>query len=213
MKLSRVLLNALTSIRFPGSSRYWELRYRLGGDSGAGSYGAEAAYKTAFLNQCFAAQGIQSVIDFGCGDGNQLRHLVVPSYRGYDVSPAAIARCRSAYEGDSGKEFHTLDSYAGETADAALSLDVLYHLIEPNVFDAYLKRLFAASRRIVVIYAIDHEETRRLRGRHVHHRKFTPLIAERFPEFQLIDAPPRPMQLTSPMRLAASFFVFQRNAQ
>lgn len=209
MNLSRLLFNAFTSIRFPGSSRYWDLRYRMGGDSGAGSYGAEADYKTTFLTRCFAENRVESVIDFGCGDGNQLRRLSMPRYCGYDVSSAAVERCRAAYADDMSKEFHTLDRYGGTMADATLSLDVLYHLVEQRIFDAYLDRLFNASRRVVVIYAVDHEEERRVRGRHVRHRRFTPLITERFPAFRLIDAPPRPAHLPNASGRAASFFVFK----
>jgi hypothetical protein len=35
---------------FRGSARYWELNYARGGTSGAGSYGAPAEGKAAFLN-------------------------------------------------------------------------------------------------------------------------------------------------------------------
>lgn len=211
MALRRILLNMLAAIRFPGSSRYWDLRYRIGEDSGEGSYGAEAAYKAEYINRCFAEHGTRSVIDFGCGDGNQLRHLTVPDYRGYDVSPTAVERCRSAYRDDSSRNFFVLSDYRGETADAAMSLDVLYHLVEQDVFDAYLERLFGAACRLVIIYAVDHEETRHLHGNHVHHRKFTSLVAQRFPAFRLIDAPPRPAHLANAGELAASFFVYARN--
>jgi hypothetical protein len=205
MHYPRILLNLLTLVRFQGSSRYWEWRYRTGGNSGQGSYGAEAEYKSAILNRCFAEHHIQTVIDFGCGDGNQLKTLLMPSYLGYDVSPTAIARCRSMFADDSSKQFRTIDQYAGETAEAAFSLDVLYHLVEDEVFDAYLARLFGAAERLVIIYAVDAEETRILRGRHVRYRKFTPLIAERFPEFTLISTPQMPAYAH------ASFFVFARN--
>lgn len=210
MRVPRILLNLYALARFPGSSRYWEWRYRSGGNSGAGSYGAEAAYKADYINDCIAKFAVQTVIDFGCGDGNQLRELRIPAYTGYDVSAAAVKRCRELFEGDSSKKFHTLDRYANEVADATLSLDVLYHLVEDEVFDGYVRRLFDASGKIVIIYAIDQEEKRMLRGRHVHHRKFTSWIARHYPSFELIEAPVRPGHLASPPDGAASFFVFRR---
>ena len=38
-------------------------------------------------------------------------------------------------------------------ADLAISLDVVYHLIEDQVFEAYMKHLFAAGKRYVVVYS------------------------------------------------------------
>ena len=43
------------------------------------------------------------------------------------------------------------------TADLALSLDVIYHLTEDTVFEAYMRHLFAAGSRFVIIYATDRE--------------------------------------------------------
>lgn len=211
MHIPRQLLNLLGMFRFPGSAGYWEWRYASGGNSGAGSYGAEARYKQEFLNSCLARHHIQTVIDFGCGDGNQLRGLEVVQYRGYDVSTTVVERCRALYAGDPGKSFHFLGDYRGETAEAAFSLDVLYHLVEDGVFDDYLSRLFAAATRLVVIYAVDQDEMRTLRGRHVRFRKFTTSIAARFPKFRLVEAPPRPGHLPGNQKAAASFFVYERN--
>ena len=204
---------ALALFRFRGSAWYWEWRYASGGNSGAGSYGAEAAYKTAFLAKILKSRKISSVIDFGCGDGNQLRDLEIPSYRGFDVSRTAIECCRSMYAGDASKTFHHIDAYRNESADAALSLDVLYHLIEDDVFQNYLDRLFHAANRVVVIYAVDAKETRSFRGRHVRFRKFTDTIARRYPDFHLTDAPPRPDHLLDSAETpGASFFVYERIA-
>src|SRR5579864_6395854 len=76
--------------RFPGSQTYWDQRYAEGGTSGSGSYGEQAAFKAEILNGFVARHGIQSVIEFGCGDGNQLSLASYPSYVGLDVSRTAI---------------------------------------------------------------------------------------------------------------------------
>ena len=65
--------NLTASIQHRGfsSSRFWEKRYARGGNSGAGSYGKLAMYKKAFINKFVAAHGVETVAEFGCGDGNQ----------------------------------------------------------------------------------------------------------------------------------------------
>lgn len=210
MSLRQKLINFFALLRFPGSASYWELRYRYGGTSGQGSYGAEAAYKTRFLNELIARRAIASVVDFGCGDGNQLRELALPRYLGFDVSATAIERCRADYAADATKSFRHVGEYAGERADAAWSLDVLYHLVEDETFFAYLDRLFDAAERLVVVYATNYDDRRALRGRHVRHRAFTELATQRHPNFALVEAPPRPAELGGAAADCASFFVFER---
>ena len=81
---------------FPGSQPYWERRYARGGDSGAGSYGRLAIFKAEFVNSFVRDHGIRSVIEFGCGDGNQLSLAEYPSYFGLDVSRSAVEACASS---------------------------------------------------------------------------------------------------------------------
>lgn len=152
---------------------YWNRRYASGGTSGAGSYGKFAEFKARVLNRLFDEHGIASVIEFGCGDGNQLRLLNVPQYLGVDISAQAVARCREAFAGHGGRHFEVLDRYDGEQADCALSLDVVFHLVEDDLFDDYMKRLFAAATRLVVVYSSNHEAEDRSEGVHVRHREFT----------------------------------------
>lgn len=45
------------------------------------------------------------MIEFGCGDGNQLSLLQVPGYTGVDVSRSAVEKCRSKFKDDSTKKF------------------------------------------------------------------------------------------------------------
>ena len=79
--------------RFPGSGTYWETRYSGGGNSGAGSYGQLAEFKAEVINDFVISKGISSIIEFGCGDGNQLLLARYPRYTGLDVSKVALARC------------------------------------------------------------------------------------------------------------------------
>src|SRR5262245_42492336 len=70
---------------FPGSARYWQFRYKEGGSSGAGSYGRLAQFKSEVLNKLVAHQDVKTVVEFGCGDGNQLLTARYPQYIGLDV--------------------------------------------------------------------------------------------------------------------------------
>jgi SAM-dependent methyltransferase len=161
------------SHRFAGSKEYWINRYAEGGRSGAGSYGEWAEFKACFLNGFVSSHRVETVIEYGCGDGNQLRSARYPSYLGFDVSSAAVAMCREIFRDDETKRFELLENYAGEEADLSLSLDVIYHLVEDDVFSAHMERLFSSARRFVIIYSSDTDEQERIQLPHVRHRKFT----------------------------------------
>lgn len=57
---------------FKGSNNYWERRYQSGKNSGAGSYSKLADFKANIINSFVLEHNITHVIEFGCGDGNQL---------------------------------------------------------------------------------------------------------------------------------------------
>lgn len=159
------------------SSNYWEERYVSGGNSGIGSYGRLAEYKAEIINQFVEENNISSVIEWGCGDGNQLLLANYPNYLGLDVSKEAVRICSEKFKNDITKRFHciTEDSTFDDEAELALSLDVIYHLIEDNVYDNYMRRLFASSRKYVCIYSCNDEE-KLVPAIHVKHRKFTDWI-------------------------------------
>lgn len=161
-------------VRFQNSSKYWDDRYIFGGNSGAGSYNKLAVFKSEFINSLILRKKISSVIEYGCGDGNQLRLASYPNYIGYDVSSAAIKLCKDIFGGDETKQFKLLADYNGETADLVLSLDVIYHLVEDDVFEAYMNRIFKSANCFVVIYSsnTDGHEFQPCAS-HVRHRIFT----------------------------------------
>ncbi len=170
---------------FPGSAEYWESRYAAGGNSGSGSYAQFAQFKAEVLNDFVAKQRIRSVIEFGCGDGNQLSLAKYPQYLGFDVSSTAVARCRELFASDPTKSFELVSNYSGQKADLVMSLDVIYHLVEDSVYEGYMRALFAASNGHVVIYASDTDNNKGYEGTHVRHRKFTAWVAQHFPTWQL----------------------------
>jgi SAM-dependent methyltransferase len=195
---------------FTRSVDYWTERYRTGGDSGVGSYGHFAVFKAEVLNAFVDENKITSVIEFGCGDGNQLRLTTYPRYLGFDVSPDAIARCRRTFARDSTKSFHVLGECAGRTADLVLSLDVIYHLVEDDIFADYMHRLFAASDRWVIIYS-SNIDALVAEVKHVRHRQFTKWIEMNAPSWRLMRHVPNRYPYRGDHREGswAEFFIYE----
>ncbi len=172
------------------SSSYWNDRYQGGGNSGAGSYGKFAEWKAEVLNAFVRKNDIQSVIELGCGDGNQLSLSSYPQYTGFDVSEKAIEICRLHFNGDETKSFKLMSDYSSEKADLSLSLDVIYHLVEDIVFENYIQTLFASSHHFVVIYSSNDEKLNAVTAPHVRHRNFTDWVDKNLPEWKLIQHMP-----------------------
>ena len=62
-------------IEFAGSNDYQEKRYQQGGNSGNGSYDILAEFKAEIINKFVNQNEIETVIEFGSEDGNQLRYF------------------------------------------------------------------------------------------------------------------------------------------
>ena len=209
-RLGHLLRQAFLLPTFGRSDVYWERRYRYGGTSGAGSYGRLAEFKAQVLNDFQRQNNVERVIEFGCGDGNQLALSTYPTYLGLDISKTAIVRCREAFGEDPSKSFLWYDPLLSVrlssflSADLTLSLDVIYHLVEEEYYEKHLEDLFTTSRRFAIIYSTD--EALRQSTPHVRHRQFTSTVRKRFPEFQLIKKLDNPNLDESPCR----FFFFER---
>jgi SAM-dependent methyltransferase len=168
------------------SGAYWERRYGAGGNSGAGSYSHLAEFKAQVLNSFVERERVESVVEFGCGDGNQLALSRYPQYTGYDVSESAVRICRDKFRDDPTKQFHLVSEYNGHTADLALSLDVLFHLVEDPVFERYMHRLFESADTFVGIYSSNSNTNPSDQSVHVRHRRFTDWVDTHRPDWKLI---------------------------
>lgn len=178
-----------TFIERGGSSSYWEERYSNGGNSGAGSYNRLAEFKADTVNQFLMEHPeIDSCIEWGCGDGNQLGLIKYKRYVGVDVSPTAVNMCRQKYKDDKSKDFYELDWYYENKKDMkydmSVSLDVIFHLIEDGVFETYMDNLFDSSRKYVCIYSNNYEDE--YYGGHQKNRKFTEWIVHRRKNWELV---------------------------
>jgi cyclopropane fatty-acyl-phospholipid synthase-like methyltransferase len=197
-------------IFFRGSADFWERNYARGHTSGCGSYGRLAEGKAQFLNELVASSGIESLIEFGCGDGNQLALARYPRYVGLDVSRHALALCLRRFSADGSKSFFLYDGqYFRDrdgvfTADAALSLDVIYHLVEDEVFERYMRHLFGAGRRYVVAYTTNFTGTGT--APHVRHRDVTGWVERNCPGWRLASTARGP----NAEHDRADFFVYER---
>ena len=179
---------------FRDSASYWQARYALGQTSGVGSYADLARFKAEVLNAFVEEQRIGTVLELGCGDGAQLALARYPSYQGFDVAPAAVSLCRRRFRGDRTKRFATLAAFTARrpTAELTLSLDVVFHLVEDEVFDAHLRDLFDAATRFVCVYSSNEE--RPDVGRHVRHRVFTDWVEAHRPDWPLVRHVPNPLR-------------------
>lgn len=211
----RGLLRKLSNkqrVEFTSSPEYWDLRYKLNGNSGAGSYGRLAEFKAEVVNRFVSERNVRSVIEFGCGDGNQLSLAKYRNYIGVDVSATIIAACNNRFSGDAAKRFIQSDDYRGEKAELALSLDVIYHLIEDDVFEKYMADLFNSAERYVIAYSSNYDDENE-NCAHVKHRCFTAWVDSNAPDFKLIEKIPNryPFKSLNQKHTSfADFFVFKR---
>lgn len=209
--LTRARMAAI-SLLAKSSSDYWERRYRAGLTSGLGSYGALAEFKAEIINAFVEDNNIGSVVEFGCGDGNQLALANYPRYVGLDVSKFAIEHCRRRFDADRSKSFSWIDPdsaiplWGSVSAELALSLDVIYHLTEDRVYRAYLDDFFRSASRFAIVYSSDHDGSDPMP--HVRHRKFTDDVARWHNEFTLKDR----IRNRYPADSCSDFFVYERIA-
>ena len=167
--------------------------------------------KAGEVNRIVAVNGIRSVVEFGCGDGYQLGMFSIPHYIGLDVSSNALRRCIKEEGSDPGKSFFKYDQSCWSDklrvmhADMALSMDVVFHLVEDEVFERYMTDLFAAGDRYVLIYSTDGPGAKR-EPRFTRHRNFTDWVTVHANGWRLSE------RLENPAGTGAHLHLFTRDA-
>lgn len=216
-KLFKFLRNVTSPIF--NSVDYWENRYKTGGNSGSGSYGKLAEFKARILNNFVAENRINSVIEFGCGDGNQISLSNYPMYLGLDVSPTAIEICKKKFINDTKKSFFLyhdkcfVDNHSVFKCELALSLDVIYHLVEKDIYENYLSHLFQSASRFVIIYSSNCNPIQNKVGSHEFHRIFTVDVERIAPEWELIseiENELKPSNWSDEEGSIANFFIYKK---
>lgn len=195
---------------FPGSAAYWERRYAAHGTSGAGSTGPAAQWKAEVVNRWVRELAVSTVVDLGCGDGQQLALADYPRYLGIDPSRTAVRQCIARFAGDENKSFLHLtpgafsDPAGWLRADLALSMEVLFHLVEDDVYEEYLRTLFDSANRYVVICAYDGVLDRQ--APHERYRAFTTWVASHRPSWTLKERVDPPAEVD----LLSSLYLYER---
>jgi len=209
------IVKKLRQASFSGSQEYWEARYRRGGTSGDGSYGKLAEFKAEVVNSFVKDRKIYSVLEFGCGDGNQIALANYPTYIGLDVSKTAIKLCKDRFKNDDTKKFFLYDPSSFEhtrfKSELTLSLDVIYHLVEDKVFETYMKHLFSAAEKFVIIYSSD-TDVNSFESFHIKHRNFSEWVKKNLPEWKLSETIPNKYPFTGDTinESWADFFIYEK---
>jgi len=167
---------------------YWENRYASGTNSGSGSYGRVAEYKREKLCELIPRLRVRSIVDLGVGDGNVLsllerdKCIASVAYSGVDVSRTTVARLRGRFPGlrfvTYGGTVETFWATNTDAADVAMSLEVIFHLVDDSVFESYMDVLWQASSRYIVVFSSTTED-KRDPGRHVRHRNWLDWMRQR----------------------------------
>ena len=163
--------------------KVWDKHYSDGGNSGIGSYNEHFEYKTNIINDIIEKYQIKNIIDFGCGDGNQISNLNIEEYLGVDVSIEAVKICQTKYKDDLNKKFELYDeTFKNKNkTDLTLSLDVIYHIILDESYYKYMNDLINSTNKYVLIYSSNFDDLNW--ESHVRHRQFDKQITQ---EFELI---------------------------
>lgn len=208
-KVKRYISRAYKKITF-SSKNYWETRYKTGGNSGSGSYDEIAKFKAEIINDFIFNNRIKSVLDLGCGDGNQIKYFKIDDYVGFDVSKTAIEICKEKYKHDIKKKFFLFENKKYFEVinqfkpELSLSLDVIYHLVEDDVFEQYIHDLFYGANKFVIIFSTNFDKTEDI---HHRNRKFTDFIDKNIYGWKLEKVIINPFKgpLTN-----ADFFVYKK---
>ena len=185
------------------SKGYWIRRYGTGGKSDPGSYNETASFKAKVINNFIEKNKINSIIDYGVGDGTQLKLINTKNkeYTGIDISDFILSKCREIFKDDKTKKFINTDNLNNELkADLVLSCSVICYLIEDNVYKEYMKRLFLMSNKYVIIYAPNQHRKEAI---YLKHREFVEYIFDNFTEYNLVER--------IKGNIGYPFYIFQKN--
>jgi len=183
----------------------WESRYNNGGNSGNGTYNELYIFKRDIINDIINKYNIKNIIDFGCGDGNQIKEFNINKYVGIDIALSAINICKMKYKDDNTKSFFTYNEINNIKSqyDLSISLDVLYHILEEDLFIDYLKKIFNFSSKYILIYSSNYDD--HTEG-HMHTRKFTNYVEKLFPNWVLNIK----IKQIYPKKSSADFYLYEK---
>lgn len=192
--------------------KYWEGRYARGVSSGRKC----AEFKAEVVNSIVKEYNICSVIDFGCGDGEQASLAAYPAYIGLDISKTAVELCKERFKHDKTKSFFLYKPncfaarYPAFKAELGLSMNVIFHLVDDKIYDLYMRHLCSTAKRFMIIYSTDTDEQFQPRqAQHMKHHCFSKWIEREHPEWKLLKRIPNRYPEVS----SSTFFVYEKKGQ
>jgi SAM-dependent methyltransferase len=190
------------------AKEYWNKRYVEGGNSGDGSYNTMAEFKSEIINEFISTTKCYDMIDLGCGDGNQLEYFNRIKYVGVDVSPYILEKCKEKFASDELKSFIHYDEAKNLSRKfgVAISLDVVFHIIDDNEYAEYFDLLFKLPDRYVILYAIPPDDGTIQWGEHMKIRDNESYIKERFTDWKLI----KKIDAKYPELTSCIFLIYER---
>ena len=128
------------------------------GSSGAGSKGNLLEFKVNFINNFIEKNNIKSVLDFGHGDLDVARYLLVKKYTGIDIFNPNLLDIPFGLNLINSK----FDKYTDSGADLVICLDVIYHILEEeqDYMRKSLDKMIEKSDRFFIMYAHDSTDIR-----------------------------------------------------
>jgi len=160
------------------------------------------------------------VLEIGCGDGNQLSLADYSSYVGIDAAPSALEMCAKRFHGKRNYLFllDTDENYRWARAeyrpDLVLSLDVIFHLVEDDLFERYMTNLFSFDSRFVVVYSSNGNF--HVNAPHIRNWKFSDWVARKAPGWELAERVPNrfPWQDTDPEGTSfCDFYIYRARTE
>jgi len=132
---------------------YWEDRYKKGQNSGSGSYGQNADFKAEIVNRVIDEYKCKDMVEFGCGDANQMNLFKRIPYVGYDISPTIITQNRAKYKNMKDVIFQDIDMGCtfDKFKDISICVDVLFHLTIEEDWLKLIDHVCNAAKKVIVI--------------------------------------------------------------
>lgn len=125
--------------------------------------------------------------------------------------------CKERFINDKTKSFLLYDPFCFVDnrgifyADLALSLDIIYHLIEDDIYDLYMKHLFKSAKRNVIIYSSNFDSNTEFM--HVKNRHFSKWVSSNLPNWIVTNKISNryPYDKNNPENTSESdFFIFKK---
>ncbi len=142
------------------------------------------------INGLVTSNSLDTVLEFGCGDGNQLSYYSLQNYLGLDVAEKAVELCSEKFADDPSKRFRLIRP--GEDVDfgrfdLVMSLEVLMHVVDEGDFLWTLDNIFRHSDNYVVILTPLTPLMDFPKGSHEKYRNLFPYLVPYIGEFAVVD--------------------------